>query len=97
MTHRRRYLVTYDVSDDRRRDRVFTSCMQHGDHTQFSVFVAELTDKELVMFQATLEKIVHHVQDQVLIFDLGPARSQQGRVVAAVGKPYEPDVRALVV
>ena len=49
MTQRRRYLVTYDVADDRRRDQVFSCCMQHGDHTQFSVFVAELSDKEMVI------------------------------------------------
>jgi len=97
MTQRRRYLVTYDVADDRRRDQVFSCCMQHGDHTQFSVFVAELGDKERVIFQATLEKLVHRSQDQVLIFDLGPARGQQGQIVAAVGKPYRPQVRALVV
>ena len=97
MTQRRRYLVTYDVADDKRRDQVFSCCMQHGDHTQFSVFVAELSDKERVIFQATLEKLVHRSQDQVLIFDLGPARGQQGQIVAAVGKPYRPQVRALVV
>ena len=60
-------------------------------------FVAELGDKERVIFQATLEKLVHRSQDQVLIFDLGPARGQQGQIVAAVGKPYRPQVRALVV
>ena len=34
MTSRRRYLVTYDISDDKRRDEVFKLCRQQGDHTQ---------------------------------------------------------------
>jgi CRISPR-associated protein Cas2 len=97
MTRRRRYLVTYDVADNKRRDQVFSCCMQHGDHTQFSVFIAELSEKELVIFQATIEKCVHHSQDQVLIFDLGQARGQQGQIVASIGKPYQPQVRVLVI
>lgn len=97
MTARRRFLVTYDVANDRRREQVFACCMQHGDHTQYSVFVAELSDKELVVFRGTLERLVHRQQDQVLIFDLGPARWQQGQIVASVGRAYSPPVRALVV
>lgn len=97
MTDRRRYLITYDVSNDRRRDQVFSSCMQQGDHTQYSVFVAELSATELTKFRASLEALIHHREDQVLIFDLGPARMQYGQIVASVGKPYSPPVRALVV
>jgi CRISPR-associated protein Cas2 len=97
MSERRRYLVTYDVADDRRRNQVFSCCLQHGDHTQFSVFIAELSGREMVIFQATLDRLVHHLQDQVLIFDLGPARRQYGQIVASIGKPYKPQGRVLIV
>jgi CRISPR-associated protein Cas2 len=97
MTARRRYLITYDIADDRRRSGVFSCCLQHGAHTQFSVFVAELGGRELVSFQAALDEVVHKGHDQVLIFDLGPARWEHGQIVASVGKPYRPEVRALVV
>ncbi|HUT57607.1 MAG TPA: CRISPR-associated endonuclease Cas2, partial [Phycisphaerae bacterium] len=39
---RRRYLVTYDISDDKRRDLVFKTLRDRGDHVQFSVFLCEL-------------------------------------------------------
>jgi CRISPR-associated protein Cas2 len=97
MTSRRRYLVTYDVADDKRRDQVFACCMQQGDHTQYSVFIADLSDRELVVFRAALERIVNHHQDQVLMFDLGPSHRQYGQVIASVGRAYNPPVRALVV
>ncbi len=32
---RRRYLFSYDVSDDKRRDRIFKNLRDHGDHAQF--------------------------------------------------------------
>ncbi len=94
---RRRYLVTYDVSDDKRRTAVYQCLYQRGDHTQFSVFVCELSDRELVRMKFVLDKIVKHDEDQVLIVDLGPERRESGRVIASVGRSYVPPIRALVV
>jgi len=97
MSHRRRYLVTYDIADDKRRTAVFASCRQQGDHTQYSVFLAELDARELVVFQAELDALIHHAEDQILIADLGPADRDAGRIIASLGLPYDPPSRALVV
>jgi len=97
VTSRRRYLITYDIGDDRRRGKVFDVCHQEGDHTQYSVFVADLSARELVALQAAIEPVINHDEDQVLIADLGPTESGAGRVIASIGRPYEPPVRALVV
>ncbi len=48
------YLVTYDVSDDRRRDRVFATLRGFGDHLQYSVFRCELAEIERVRLRARL-------------------------------------------
>lgn len=94
---RRRYLVTYDVADDERRTKIFRSLMQRGDHTQYSVFMCELTAGELARLRRVLEEMVNHELDQVLLVDLGPAARDSGRVVGSVGRPYLPPIRALVV
>jgi len=94
---RRRYLVTYDIADDRRRTRVFDTCHAWGDHTQYSVFVCDLDARELVAMQAEMDTLIHHVEDQILYADLGPAERATGAVIAALGKPYSPPTRALVV
>ncbi len=94
---RRRYLVSYDVSDDKRREKVYRSLLARGDHTQFSVFICELGDRELARVKGILDRIVHHDEDQVLIVDLGPIKRDSGRIIAAVGRPYLPPIRALVV
>ena len=97
MTDRRRYLVTYDIADDKRRTAVFAVCRQQGDHTQYSVFITELSARELVVFQAELDGLIHHDEDQILLADLGPAEREAGRIIASLGRVYEPPTRALVV
>lgn len=95
--NRRRYLVTYDISDDKRRLKVFLSLRARGDHTQFSVFLCDLGDRELVRLRGILEEIVKKDEDQVLFADLGPAEKEPGKIIGSVGRPYQPPIRALVV
>ena len=90
-------MITYDIADDRRRTKVFDVCHQGGDHTQYSVFVADLSERELIALQVAIEPLIHHEEDQVLIADLGPADSGAGCVIASIGRPYQPPVRAVVV
>jgi len=97
MSRRRRYLITYDVADDRRRTQIFHACRQQGDHTQYSVFIAELDERELVRFQGDLEALLHAQEDQVLIVDLGYADQETGRIIASLGRPYDPPARVLVI
>lgn len=97
MSSRKRYLITYDIADDRRRAKVFDVCHRGGDHTQYSVFVADLSERELIALRAAIELLIHHDEDQVLIADLGPAENDTGCVIASIGKPYQPPVRAVVV
>ena len=97
MSTRRRYLVTYDIADDKRRNQVFKACRMQGDHTQYSVFVAECDSRELIAFQAELETMIDARDDQILFADLGPAYRDSGRIIASLGRVYEPPIRALVV
>lgn len=94
---RRRYLVTYDIADDKRRDKVFHACRQHGDHTQYSVFLVELTRSELIAFQSELDDHINQAADQILFADLGPSERDSGHIIASLGKTYEPPIRALVI
>lgn len=94
---RRRYLFTYDVSDDKRRTAVFKTLRDYGDHAQYSVFLCELTARELATAKALLDGIVHHDEDQVLILDLGPQAAPLERGLECIGRGYEPPCRIVVV
>jgi CRISPR-associated protein Cas2 len=82
------YLVCYDICDDKRLRRVFKTMRGYGDHLQYSVFECQLTTTDLVRLRAELSEIIHHIEDQVLFVNLGPAEGRGDRVITALGKPY---------
>jgi CRISPR-associated protein Cas2 len=82
------YLVSYDISDDKRLRKVFQTMRAYGDHLQYSVFECQLTARDLVKCRAELAAIINHAQDQVLFVNLGPAEGRGDRVITALGKPY---------
>jgi CRISPR-associated protein Cas2 len=85
---RKIYLVTYDICDDKRLRKVFKTMLNWGDHLQYSVFECQLSEMDLQTLKAELKTIIHHLQDQVLFIDLGPAAGRGERVIEAIGIPY---------
>lgn len=68
---RRRYLVAYDIRDDKRL-RSIAVCMEgYGDRIQYSVFVCDLSDQELVAMRVDLESRIRSSEDSVMVIDLG--------------------------
>lgn len=82
------YLVCYDIAHDRRRDRAFKICRNHGTHLQFSVFECDLNASELSGLQRELRGVIAPAEDQVLFVSLGSAESRGERVISALGLPY---------
>ena len=85
---RRVYLVTYDITDDKRLRRVFKKMNGYGEHLQYSVFQCELSDKERIQMIAELNPLIHHGEDQILIFNLGQTESYNANATTAIGRPY---------
>jgi CRISPR-associated protein Cas2 len=94
---RRHYLITYDVSDDKRRNRVFTLLQGNGDHAQFSVFLCELNATELAQLRARLTPMINAAEDQILIVDFGKVHDDAQVNVEAVGRIYSPPARTMIV
>lgn len=94
---RKRYLIAYDVADDKRRNTVFKTLMGNGDHVQFSVFLCELNDAELARVKGELSEALNHRRDQAIILDLGPTESDLAAKLRCIGKRYEPPARVTVV
>lgn len=94
---RHRYLVTYDVCNEKRLRRVFKKMKTFGLHLQLSVFECELSARELALMKAAIDGLIHHSVDQVLIADLGPADGRGGSCVESLGLPYRPRERKAVV
>lgn len=101
MTTRRHYLVSYDIAcdeqGDKRRNKVFEALLARGDHIQFSVFFCQLNARELAELKQQLIPLIHHTEDQVLIVDLGPARSSVEESTLSLGRPFVMPSRARIV
>lgn len=94
---RRRYVISYDIADDKRRTRVFELLLGNGDHVQYSVFLADLSQRELIILRGKLLELINVREDQVLIIDLGKEARPLENSLEVMGKPYRPPARSMVV
>lgn|SRR5579875_3720763 len=96
MLDERLYIVTYDISDERRWRRVFRLMKGYGRWLQLSVFQCRLTARRRVEMARRLEELIHNGEDHVLILDLGPADKVDPRV-ESLGKTFDSVKRAAIV
>ncbi len=70
---RRRYLVAYDIREDRRLRNVATCMEGYGERIQYSVFICDLSDQEAVLMRGDVEARMKQSEDSVMIINLGRA------------------------
>lgn len=85
---RQRYIVTYDIADPSRLRKVFKLMKGYGEHLQFSVFRCDLTKMTLATMKAGLNDLIHALEDQVLIIDVGPTEGRGAEVFESLGRAY---------
>ena len=91
------FIVSYDISDPKRLRQVYKTLCGFGEHIQLSVFQCELAPADKVRLISSLDKVIHHRDDQVLIFDIGPAPGRADQSVSALGRPYVPRSRSPII
>ena len=90
------YIVTYDISDEKRWRRLFKVMHGYGEWLQLSVFQCRLTRTRQAELVHLIEGILHHEKDHLLMLDIGPVENVQPRVLS-IGKAFAPVVRAPVI
>jgi CRISPR-associated protein Cas2 len=76
-----RYLVTYDIADDDRREGVALYLSGYGPRVQLSVFEVELADRDKALaFRDRLRTLIDDDDDQIRLYPL-PADSWARRLV----------------
>jgi CRISPR-associated protein Cas2 len=64
-------VVSYDIHDDKRRNRIHKVLKNFGERIQFSVFECDLTKEQLLRMQHALERIIKEEdQDSVHFYHL---------------------------
>lgn len=69
-----RFLIAYDIGDDRRRNRVAKALESYGDRIQYSVFIIDAKPAKLIRLADTLRWLMEPNVDSALICDLGSVR-----------------------
>lgn len=64
------YIVSYDIRDPKRLNKVHKTMLDYGEPRQYSVFECRLTDKNLVKMKHELSEIINREDDQALIIPL---------------------------
>jgi CRISPR-associated protein Cas2 len=66
-----RYVVAYDIADDRRRDDIATLLSGYGPRIQLSVFECDLaSSREAARLRARLRELIDPVEDQIRLYPL---------------------------
>lgn len=78
MHGRRRFLVAYDIRDDKRLRRVHKTMKGFGWAMQYSVFICDLDRIELYDMETALGQEIHHGVDSIAMIDLGDP-AERGR------------------
>jgi CRISPR-associated protein Cas2 len=64
------WVICYDISDDRRRNRVAKALLGYGERVQESVFECHLDPARLRQLQAQLKPLVHELEDRLRYYPL---------------------------
>lgn len=83
---RNRYLVSYDICDDKRLRRVYKAMRGFGNALQYSVFLCDLSPSERILLLEKLTPIINHREDQVMLVNLGPANGQSAERIETLGR-----------
>ena len=92
------FIVSYDIMDPKRLQKVHKTMKGFGEPIHYSVFRCNLTPKGLVEMKAALFELIKHDQDRIMIIDLGNVDSRvMDRVEFLVVNPQESERKAIVI
>jgi CRISPR-associated protein Cas2 len=83
-----RYLITYDVSDDSRREKLVKLLNEYGKRVQYSCFEIEIYPQSLEFLVFNIKRIIDLKTDRVYIFPISRGVFQ---FIKKIGKSIETD------
>ncbi|MFH1114067.1 MAG: CRISPR-associated endonuclease Cas2 [Pseudomonadota bacterium] len=89
-----KWIVAYDIPDDRRRRKVADALENFGDRVQYSVFEVLTRDTEIDIVTARIRRIIDSKEDSVRLYPLCETCAAKV-IVVGIGRdePWEnPDV-----
>jgi CRISPR-associated protein Cas2 len=94
---RRCFLVTYDIRDSRRLQRIHKLMKGYGEHWQYSVFFCVLKEVDRIKMQQALEVQMNLKVDQVVVVDLGSNEDAARESIFVLGASLPRMIEGVVV
>lgn len=92
------FVVSYDIMDPKRLQRVHRRMKGFGVPLHYSVFRCDLTTKGRVEMIAELTDLMKQNEDRIMIIDLGPSEgSVENRIEFLGVPPAEMERKAIIV
>ncbi|MBI1766343.1 MAG: CRISPR-associated endonuclease Cas2 [Acidobacteria bacterium] len=88
------FVVAYDISDDRRRTRLFNTLKRYGTPVQESVFECHLTVNQFLHMRQAVERLIKPQEDQVRFYEL--CQKCADRILATAASVRTADPVAIV-
>jgi len=85
-------VVSYDVTADRRRNRICKELKNYGEHIQYSVFECLLQPRELDRMVKKLASLIDADEDSVRIYQLCAGCRSRAKVLGTGNVVEDPDV-----
>jgi CRISPR-associated protein Cas2 len=63
-------VISYDISEDKRRTKIHKILKSYGQWMQFSVFECDLTDTQYAKLRSRLRKLIDDEQDSIRFYFL---------------------------
>lgn len=93
--HFRKYLITYDIRDNKRRNKVASILEGYGERIQYSVFECYINNERLANIIRRLKQYVNAEEDDnVRIY---PIDSIPPGEIIEIGKKKEKDAKRLII
>ncbi|WP_066636339.1 CRISPR-associated endonuclease Cas2 [Desulfolucanica intricata] len=62
------YIITYDISDDKRRNKIYKLLRDYAVPVQYSVFEARLKDEDYLLLRYKLERLMKRDTDSIIFY-----------------------------
>ncbi len=92
------YVVSYDISSDKLRGKIFKLLKNYGKHIQFSVFECELSGKQYsTLYRELMGLMQGQPEGNIRIYDLCGMCSKNIRVIGVAEKQKEEEDEIIVI
>ena len=86
----RLYLVSYDISNTKTRNKIADTLKNFGQRVQYSVFECRLTEKRWKSMYSQLVKMPLENEDSIRLYPLCENCSLKIRIIGTSGEPKNP-------